>query len=145
MKTHIVVTGLLAALFNGLASAAGPTCSNFQGEWKNELGSTMSISNMNPTTGALAGTYQSPSGTSGQKFPLAGWTNKAAAQSGKDNVSVIAFSVQWGAYGSITSWTGSCKEERGVPTIRTLWHLASSNSQFAWDHITSNSDIFTPK
>src|SRR5216684_700458 len=104
MKVLIVVVGLIASLFTGSASAAGPTCSNFQGDWRNELGSSLSITNVNARTGALAGTYQSPSGTSGQTFPLAGWTNKAAAQTGKDSASVIAFSVQWGTYGSITSW-----------------------------------------
>jgi hypothetical protein len=147
MKTHIVFGGILASLFAGLATAAGSSCSNFLGEWKNNnaLGSTLSISNVNQNTGALAGTYQSPSGTSGQKFALTGWTNSAAAQSGEDNASVIAFSVQWGSYGSITSWTGSRKVEQGVPTIRTLWHLARPHSQFSWDHIITNNDVFTPK
>ena len=136
---------LLAAAAIATNARAAGNCSNLVGDWKNELGSTLSVTSVNAATGAIAGTYSSPSGTSGQKFALVGWTNSAAAQPGKDNATAVAFSVRWGNYGSITSWTGTCKEVNGVATIHTLWHLAASLSNFSWDHINSNTDVFTPK
>ena len=147
-KKEMKILGACSFLCMALLTAscvAAPNCSSFQGEWTNQIGSTLSVSSVNPQTGALAGTYQSPSGTAGQKFAVTGWVNNAPAQPNGDNASVISFSVQWGRYGTITSWTGSCKDEKGVPTIRTLWHLATPNSSFSWDHIVSNSDVFTPK
>jgi len=132
-------------LFVGSAFAGTPNCSNLKGNWVNQLGSTLSIVTIDSTTNAITGTYQSPSGTSGQKFALSGWINHLKPKPKQDNAQVISFSVQWGTYGSITSWTGYCKEQAGKPTIKTLWHLVSSNSQYTWDHILTNSDIFTPK
>ncbi|VAW88805.1 hypothetical protein MNBD_GAMMA18-2219 [hydrothermal vent metagenome] len=137
----------LAALtvFSMHVNASQPSCNNMKGTWVNQLGSTLKIKSIDPSTKMLKGTYKSPSGTSGQKFNLIGWINSSEPAPDADNVHVIAFSVQWGQYGSITSWTGICTNNNETPTIKTIWNLVRSNSQFDWDHILTNSDTFTPK
>jgi hypothetical protein len=142
-KTFIsmILLGAIAAP----AWAAQPTCANPVGAWGNQLKSTLVIDSVDQTTGAIKGTYESPSGTSaGQKFSVTGWTNKAPAVNGQDNVTLLSFSVRWGSYGSITSWSGICREENRVPVLNALWHLAQSNAQFSWGHVLTGNDVFTP-
>lgn len=61
-----------------------------------------------------------------------------------NNKQVISFTVRWGDYGS-TSWTVTCSLINGVPTIKALWNLARSNSQYDWDHILTGADTSIPK
>ena len=132
-------------VFASGAHAATPNCGNLKGEWVNELGSTLSIEKLDSSTGSISGTYQSPSGTAGQKHPLVGWLNKSNQVPGKDNITVVSFSVNWGTYGSVTSWSGTCSTNSEKPTIKTIWNLVRSNSDFSWDHILTNNDTFIPK
>jgi len=142
-RTLALVVGL--GLCASSAYAASPDCEQLKGEWVNELGSTLTINKVDSSNGGIAGTYQSPSGTQGKKHALVGWTNTAKSQPNKSNVAVVSFSVNWGKFGSVTSWSGTCSVKSGVPTIKTVWNLVRSNSDFEWDHILTNSDTFTPK
>jgi hypothetical protein len=146
MKSIVFTSIILAAASTGCATAraGGPDCANPVGAWVNQLKSTLTVASASPTTGALAGTYRSPSGTPGQSFPMIGWTNQTPAVPGRDNVILLTFTVRWGEIGSITAWSGVCREENGVPTLTALWHLARSNSQFPWDHVLAGNDVFTP-
>jgi hypothetical protein len=112
--------------------------------WKNALGSTMEITQVDIASGQIRGTYRSPSGTGGQGFPLIGWINHAAPVPGKDNVVVISFSVRWGQYGSVTAWNGFYKLIDNKPTIVGQWLLVRSNSDFVWDHTLTGLDTFHP-
>ena len=123
-------------------TAASQAAKNLVGKWKNQLGSTLDITTQDATTGQIAGTYQSPSGTAGQKFPLIGWVNEAKPAVGKDHATTVAFTVRWGLHGSITSWTGICITVDGLEQLQMQWHLARSNSDFTWDHIITNKDVF---
>jgi hypothetical protein len=129
---------------SGVHAATPPSCENLNGEWVNQLDSTLNIEKVDPATGSISGTYRSPSGTTGQKYPLVGWFNKSNQVQGKDNVTVVSFSVNWGTSGSVTSWSGTCTGSE-KPTIKATWDLASTSSDFSWDHILTNSDTFTPK
>lgn len=142
MKKSLAV--LIGGSLISLGVNAAPSCNDIKGAWINDLGSTLTISEVS-TDGSIKGTYSSPSGTSGETFPLVGWTNHAAKKPDIDNVRVVSFSVNWGKYGSVTSWSGGCATKDGKPTISTIWNLVRSNSQFDWDHILTNSDVFTPK
>lgn len=144
MRRSLILAMGLSICTTG-AYAASPTCEKLKGEWINELGSTLSIDKINSSNGSIAGTYQSPSGTEGKKHELVGWTNTAKAVPSENNATVVSFSVNWGKYGSVTSWSGTCSVKSGVPTIKTIWNLARSNSDFEWDHIITNSDTFIPK
>lgn len=140
LSSSALVLGMMPAT----AWAGTQSCASLVGSWGNQLGSTMNIQSVDPVTGAIAGTYRSPSGTSGQQFPLVGWTNTAPAQNGQDNVTLVSFAVNWGGYGSVTSWSGLCRTQNQVPTISALWHFAQSNAQFTWSHVQTGQDVFTP-
>lgn len=141
-KSGVLLLSTLLA--TSAAYAAKPTCDKLEGDWVNELGSTLSIKGVGPD-GKLSGTYTSPSGTSGNAAPMIGWTNSSPPASEGSNVKVVSFSVNWGSYGSVTSWSGACSVKGGTPTINTIWNLVRSNSSFSWDHVLTNSDTFIPK
>ncbi len=139
-----------AQVTRGRPIAATPppaVCGNLVGQWRNELGSTLTIASVQATSGAIAGTYSSPSGAGPTAFPLVGWMNSRSAtpsvgQQTPNVVVPVAFSVRWGQMGSITSWTGYCEDANGSARIRVLWHLSRPVSDFAWDHILSGLDMF---
>lgn len=141
----LVIPLVLIVLFNK-AFANQPTCENMKGQWHNQLQSTLTISKIDTKTGEISGTYRSPSGGGSEDYPLIGWVNNVQGRDWKgwNEVPVIAFSVRWGKIGSITSWTGYCEEIQGVSNMITLWHLVKPFTQYRWDHILTNSDIFTP-
>lgn len=143
-----------ATLAPGGASAAD--CTSPTGSWSNQLGSKLVITGI--ANGLMSGKYQTATGAGGW-FPLTGWLNQQAPDPPKDHVqSVVSFTVRWGDVGSITAWAGTCElrklganRERCtvadavcVPTITTLWHLVRPNSEFEWDHVLTNTDVFTP-
>lgn len=144
MKQKFAGLVLLLSTFASGSALASANCTNPVGVWTNQLGSTLKIAGWNPQTGQLEGTYTSPSGTAGDAVALVGWTNSSSAGAG-NNVLAIAFSVQWGSYGSITSWTGTCqKGSNGTASITTIWNLVRATSPYSWDHIITNTDTFTP-
>ncbi len=95
----------------------------FSGTWENERGSEVVFSSAN---GLLSGFYQTNVGQpdKGQKFPLTGF------ESGDQ----ITFTVNFGRYGSMTSWTGQLTEDEDGPYIRTLWHLTRDVADEKEDH-----------
>ena len=112
------------------------------GQWKNDLGSTLNITAIDSGTGAMTGTYTSPSGGGGTPFALVGWVNTAPIDpKAPSNVTVVSFSVSWGTFGSVTAWNGyyNAKSAR----IIGQWLLSRANSQFIWDHILTGQDQFT--
>jgi hypothetical protein len=111
-----------------------------EGEWHNQLKSTLIIKSVDPQTGAITGSYRSPSGTTGNPFPLVGWVNVVEPAEKKDNVVIVSFSVRWGTYGSITAWNGYFRDNK----IVGQWLLTRSNSDFPWDHILTGQDQFEP-
>lgn len=142
MKNSVLSS--IATFVFASGALASPTCDNLTGDWVNQNGSQLTISKVT-AAGSLQGSYRSSSGTDGTSFPLLGWTNHAAPIEGSDNARVVAFSVNWGSNGSITSWSGVCSVNNGTPAISTLWHLVRSNSQYNWDHTHTNTAVFTPK
>jgi hypothetical protein len=125
---------------------ASPTCANPVGEWTNQLKSTLNIKTVDSSTGAVAGTYISPSGTSGGEYPLVGWVNKLAPESGKDNAIIISFMVNWGSViGTVTTWMGVCRMNGTSSTMAALWHLGSPVTKYEWSHVLAGQDIFSPK
>jgi len=140
---HKFVFGVFMTLLAVKVNATQPSCDNVVGTWINELGSKMVIKSIDESD-MIQGTYVSPSGGGSMSYPLVGWVNHSPSMRPYNNAHVISFSVRWGKIGSITAWTGTCTTKDGTPTIKTIWNLARSNSQFDWDHILTNSDTFTP-
>lgn len=138
--------GTRAALAGPAAAAARVDAGipgQLQGKWKNQLGSTMTITSVDANTGLLTGTYRTAQGAGGADYPLTGWVNSAApSPDHRDNVVALSFTVRWGAIGSVTGWTGYLREVGGNPRIVGQWLLARPNSDFEWDHILAGQDRF---
>ncbi len=147
VKTLFAITPLALLAFSTPASAASaPTCANPIGAWTNHLSqpSTLTIKSVDSSTGEIVGTYRSPSGTGGQDYPLIGWMNQATAGSGKDSAVILSFSVRWGSYGSVTSWTGVCRTTNSQSVLSAMWFLGRAVTDFEWDHVLSGQDTFDP-
>ncbi len=95
------------------ALSGGPP--NFQGKWRNRLDSEMELAV--DMSGELTGTYRTgvgkPSPT--EEFDLKGFVSG----------DLLVFCVNFGRYGSLTSWAGQhIRDDNGNEVIYTLWHLA---------------------
>ena len=97
-------------------STPAPTV-NFDGTWKNELSSDMTIK---VTSGQVTGKYRTGVGAPGptEEFELVGF---AVGDQ-------ISFTVNFGKYGSLTSWVGQLTTEDGVEVIKTIWLLSENVS-----------------
>lgn len=93
-------------------SDAPPPIIDFSGTWVNRLGSEMTLT---VTDGNVTGCYRTavgePSPT--EEFELVGFASG----------DLIAFTVNFGKYDSLTAWVGQHTVENGVETIYTLWHM----------------------
>lgn len=123
--------------------AAKPNCDNLIGDWISHSQSTLTFSTISKE-GQLTGSY-TPYKFAEKPAPLIGWSNISLPKKGHDNVKVVSFSVNWTKHGSVTSWSGTCSIEKGIPVIKAIANLARSNSSFSWDHIITDSNRYTPK
>lgn len=111
------------------------TAPDFSGVWWNERCSKMEFVK---SADQIAGSYTSALGKSaGTPFPLIGY------QIGD----LIAFTVNFGATGALTSWAGQNTVERGVEKFVTMWHLAanipdSDEEQVLFSTVWTGSDVF---
>ena len=95
------------------AAAPAPTV-NFNGTWKNELESEMNLTV--DAQGNVSGKYRTGVGAPGpvEEFSLVGFASG----------DLLSFTVNFGDYGSLTSWAGQHTVESGLEIIKTLWLLA---------------------
>jgi hypothetical protein len=140
MKKLILSSLLFLAFLLSTVNLFGQTINDLGGVWHNDLNSTLDIRRIDATSGQILGLYTLESG---QTFQLVGWANDLPPA--KDHVIAIAFSVRFGAYGSITSWTGYLLKDKKTSLfkIHTIWNLVMPNSDSTFDHIVTNSDVFT--
>lgn len=112
----------------------------FAGTWHNDLDSQMELKV--GADGALSGKYRTRVGApqDSEEFALVGSVNG----------DLIAFVVNWGAYGSVTAWVGQHTADEGGAHERivTLWHLGKNLSEGAeagalWGAITAGANTFT--
>ena len=129
--------GLVAGLLIALASPA--YAHDLDGVWVNEAGSAVTFKVAED--GILSGYYQTELGQpdAESRFPLTGWTQG----------DVLAFSVKFTGFGSITSWSGQVSEDETGPFIRTLWHYTKDipddeEAEDLWRSINAGAAIFRP-
>lgn len=93
--------------------APGPTV-NFNGTWRNELHSEMNLKV--DANGHVTGKYKTGVGTPTplEEFDLVGFASG----------DLLSFTVNFGQYASLTSWSGQHTEENGTEVIKTMWLLA---------------------
>ncbi|MEW6267778.1 MAG: avidin/streptavidin family protein [Thermodesulfobacteriota bacterium] len=111
---------------------------DFSGKWFNQHGSMMDL--RIDASGRVTGIYRTGVGTPkpSAQFDLVGFVAE----------DVIAFSVNFGTHGTLTSWVGQhTEDERGNAEIRTLWHLArnvpdADEPAKLWGGVWSGCDTF---
>lgn len=106
---------------------------DLSGDWKNELSSKV---HFDQDEGALTGHYWSYKNDGDKPIaegPLVGWV------SGK----LIAFTVNWTGFDSITAWVGQHIEDRDGPRLVTLWQMTKSVPDGSeWEAINAGADTF---
>lgn len=104
--------------FSGIKKASGAPAPviDFNGTWRNELGSEMQLAV--DALGAVTGLYRTGVGAPGavEEFPLVGFATE----------DLLSFTVNFGIYGSLTSWAGQHTVEAGAEVVKTLWLLAKN-------------------
>lgn len=102
--------------FSTIKSVAGAPAPSvdFNGKWRNELHSEMHLT-VN-AQGNVIGKYKTGVGTPtpSEEFDLVGFASG----------DLLSFTVNFGVYGSLTSWSGQHTDESGTATIKTMWLLA---------------------
>lgn len=117
----------------GKALRGTGTVVDFAGEWINELGSTAKFSQ---NGSVLSGTYASA--VSSDDAATVG------VVSGFVDGDLIAFTVHWNDFQSITSWVGQLDQH--AAQIKTLWQMTSQVDEGEeWASINAGSDTFTLK
>jgi hypothetical protein len=112
---------------------------NFNGVWVNELGSKMDLSVA--AEGKVTGIYQTAVGAPGkwEEFELVGFASG----------DLISFTVNFGKYGSLTSWCGQhTGDPQGGALIKTMWILAENvpdpqEPKNLWGAVLTGSNNFT--
>ncbi len=111
---------------------------DFSGKWHNQHASEMNLT-IN-SHGRVIGKYATGVGapTPSEQFDLVGFVSG----------DLIVFSVDFGKYDSMTSWSGQLTLDKdGREKVETLWHLAknipdSEEPQKLWAAIWSGCDTF---
>ena len=111
---------------------------NFVGHWRNQHGSEMEIKAI--TDDLIIGTFKSGVGGIDPEleFPLTGFVSD----------DLIAFSVNFKQFQSVTSWSGQHTISQDEEVIETMWHLARAIPDAAertclWAGIWTGADSFT--
>jgi hypothetical protein len=131
---------ILAASLYTLPAIADPGCRSLVGRWQNESGSVLEILAVS-AGGKMEGAYHSSSGVDGKAFSLLGWLNNSNR---REQATSVAWTVRWGDYGSITSWTGTCEVDDSGPHIKAMWHLVRPGEEHSWERVLANSSTFRP-
>ncbi|XP_073511126.1 avidin-like [Phyllobates terribilis] len=139
MEQISVLVGLLSCLM--MSTAVESVKCNLEGQWKNDLGSNMTIS-MVSTNGLFKGLYLTAVSATNKTIvesPLIGY------QQLNDSPS-FGFTVKWAFTNSITVFTGQCFiRETGQPILQTTWLLRSEGDiKDNWQQTRVGNNIFQP-
>ncbi|KAG9468217.1 hypothetical protein GDO78_023224 [Eleutherodactylus coqui] len=126
MKPTSVLVVLLSCWMT-CAAAQLAQC-NLAGQWKNNLGSNMTISVL--SDGMLSGSYLTSVSTTNKTIvesPLVGYQQL-------NGHPTFGFTVQWAFSNSITVFTGQCyRDESGKLFLKTMWLLRSESEEIKDD------------
>ena len=146
LRTAIAVFVTLAA---GTAWAEKPDCTHLQGVWTNVRGTAITITKFDMTTGIFSGTIVTKSGT--YNGTVVAYANSAAAprlapdakpNPDAETAPTVGFLARWNI-GSITAWSGVCREHDSKLELHTLWYLAEPNAEAEYMHMLAGEDVFT--
>ncbi|XP_075036123.1 avidin-like [Mixophyes fleayi] len=137
--TLLTLLGLVLSCLTLCTDGALAQCS-LTGQWENDLGSTMTISDVS-TNGGFSGTYLTAV-TSTNK------TIESSYLSGYQQLNELptfGFTVRWNFSDSITVFTGQCySNEAGDRVLHTTWLLRShgQNAEDNWMQTRVGYNIF---
>jgi hypothetical protein len=107
------------------------------GTWHNQHGSELDLE-IAPD-GRISGTFRSATGLAkgARECPITGFASD----------DLIAFTANFGAYDSLTAWTGHIVVEAGETRIETQWQMAVALPKRAaadelWKGVWTGSDLF---
>ena len=133
MLRFIKLSSIIAVLFLSHAAMAGENALRAGSVWKNQSGSTITFTSVDPASGQLSGIYiNNAQGYScqGTPYPVTGYIYET----------LLSWSVRWSNATedckSITGWTGYFDSASG--TIKTDWMLVYKNT------ISDGKDVFKP-
>ncbi|OCU02350.1 avidin [Xenopus laevis] len=133
--------GVLALLLLCFCVCSATQQCNIQGQWRNNLGSNMTIQSVSDN-GAFAGVYLtavSSVNTEIVESPLTGFWKKSKQP-------IIGFAVKWAFSDSLTVWAGQCfLNENNEEVLHTTWLLRSKQEaqQDNWKATRIGVDTFT--
>jgi len=132
MKENIAIE----ASFLASRSGASPKV-DFSGHWRNQRGSSIELTV--DDRGRVGGSFRTAVGvpSPNESFPLCGFAEG----------DLIAFSVSFGVYESVTAWAGQHTIVGGRERIETLWHLARNiadqdEDRALWSAVLTGADTF---
>ena len=133
-------TTIIGMLFS--ASIMAADCSDLSGVWTTSEGSRVTLAK--GEGGMLSGTYQLNSKIDPTVYPLLGFINGKAPKPKYDNTQAISFIVHWGSLGSVSSWTGVCRdgEENGQAKLETIGHQVRPVVRQKNEHMHTFSEDF---
>ncbi len=112
---------------------------DFEGVWQNEAGSVVTL--QVDEDGGVSGHYQTELGNPDNitRFPLTGFMQG----------DVLAFSVNFEGFGSITTWSGQMSEDDRGRFIRTMWLYSrdvaeEDEAEELWRSVVNGSATFRP-
>lgn len=110
---------------------------NFNGFWRNQHASEMEL--VVNAGGAVIGKYRTGVGAPEptHDFDLVGFVS----------TDQLSFTVNFGRYGSLTSWVGQHTCENGVEQIKTMWLLSrnvedADEGEALWGAVLTGADVF---
>lgn len=110
---------------------------NFLGLWRNQHGSELNVTGTE--NGRITGTFKTGVGACDpeEEHDVVGFVSD----------SLICFSVNFGKYNSLTSWTGQHVPANGEDKIEMMWHLARTLPEKLardafWTDIWTGADFF---
>jgi hypothetical protein len=108
------------------------TMIDFSGDWTNDLGSVMRLTQKGDL---LDGDYKSVVSSDG--------TQATGALKGYVDGDLIAIIVHWNEFQSITSWVGQCEPNTSNKVIKTLWQMTKQVATGGeWASVNAGSDTF---
>ena len=120
-KSLLTSLTTLACLFISQPSLAAD-CGDLSGVWTTSEGAKITLGK--GEGGMFSGTYQLNSKIDPNAYPLIGFVNGKAPKANFDNTQAITFVVHWGSLGSVSSWTGVCRDadENAPARLETVGH-----------------------
>ena len=117
-------------------------CDNLSGVWTTSEGSKITLGK--GEGGMFSGTYQLNSKIDPNAYPLIGFVNGKAPKANFDNTKAITFVVHWGSLGSVSSWTGVCRDadEKAPARLETIGHQVRPVVRQKNEHMHTFSEDF---